>query len=347
MQGDDGLKLFLTLITYKCYTIEYELGNSPAQHAMRAGLRKILWEAAVKNSSGKKRRFDYITIILVVVLLIGVGVMAYPSVSDYWNSLHQSEAIASYIEEVEDLTSEQYEAVLEEAQEYNEYLAAKDNQWEWDDAEDEWYFSQLKVGTSSVIATIEIPSVDISLPIYLGTSDGVLQVGVGHVEGSSLPIGGKGTHAVLSGHRGLISAKLFTDLADVVVGDLFYINVLNETLTYEVDQILIVLPEDISALEIDPNEDYVTLVTCTPKGVNTHRLLVRGHRVDTPDGTTVIMVTGEATVMSKILVAPFIAVPVLVILFFAVMLYPGKKRKRPEMPGEPEKLEEQKEPDDS
>ncbi len=309
----------------------------------------MLWEAAVRKSSGKKRRFDYITIILVVILLIGVGVMAYPSVSDYWNSLHQSEAVASYIEEVEDLTSEEYAAVLDEAEEYNEYLAAKDNQWEWDDAEDEWYFSQLKVGTSSVVATIEIPSVSISLPIYLGTSDGVLQIGVGHVEGSSLPIGGKGTHAVLSGHRGLISAKLFTDLADVVVGDLFYINVLNETLTYEVDQILIVVPEDVSALEIDPDEDYVTLVTCTPKGVNTHRLLVRGHRVETPEDALTLVATGEATVISKILVAPFIGVPVLVILFFGVMLFPGKKKKKPEKLrwsddlvdlGEPEKSEE-------
>ena len=282
----------------------------------------------MKNSSGKKRRFDFLTFFLVAILVIGVGVMAYPTFSDYWNSFHQSEAVASYIEEVEDLTTEEYATILEEAQEYNEYLAAKDNQWDWDEEEEEWYYSLLKVGTSSVVATIEIPSVDISLPIYLGTSEGVLQIGVGHVEGTSLPIGGKGTHAVLSGHRGLVSAKLFTDLAKVVEGDLFYINVLNETLTYEVDQILTVVPEDVSALEIDPDEDYVTLVTCTPYGVNTHRLLVRGHRVDTPEGTSTAVATGEATVVSKILVAPFIGVPVLVILFLAVMLRPAKKEKK-------------------
>lgn len=277
------------------------------------------------KKTGKK--FDFVSLILVIFLLAGLSLVLYPSVADYWNSFHQSRAIASYVEQAKNMGVDEYDSMLTDAHSFNTYWNTKSNQWAVSDLERQYYYETLNIGGSGIIGQIDIPSISVNLPIYHGTSDGVLQVAVGHIEGTSLPVGGVGTHSVLSGHRGLPSAKLFTDLDDLIVGDIFYIRVLNEVLTYEVDQILIVLPNDVSSLEIDPEQDLVTLVTCTPYGINSHRLLVRGHRIETTEAAKIVIITGEATMVDKLLVAPFIGVPILVLLFFGVMLAPKRKAK--------------------
>jgi sortase A len=212
-------------------------------------------------------------------LLLGTGLFLYPTVSDYWNYLHQTKAIAEYTEGVEHMDSVDYEALMEEAKAYNQELTKKADRWNLSEEEEQEYEQVLDPFGTGMMGHIEIPKIQVSLPIYHGTSDGVLQVGVGHLEGSSLPVGGEGTHAVLSGHRGLPSASLFTDLDKLEIGDHFIIQVLKETLTYEVDQIKVVEPEDLTKLTIEEGEDLCSLVTCTPYGINTHRLVVRGHRI--------------------------------------------------------------------
>ena len=219
------------------------------------------------------------TILLILIFLIGLSLLLYPTVSDYWNSLHQSRAIAEYAEQVANLDDDLYEGLWADAQRYNETLLDKADRYDMTEEERAEYESLLNVSGNGIIGYIEIPMIQCSLPIYHGTEESVLQIAVGHIEGSSLPTGGAGTHCVLSGHRGLPSAKLFTDLDQLAEGDTFILRILDETLTYEVDQILTVLPEQTESLGITDGDDYVTLVTCTPYAVNTHRLLVRGHRV--------------------------------------------------------------------
>ena len=224
------------------------------------------------------------TILLLLILLVGLSLLLYPTVSDYWNSLHQSRAIATYAQAVAEVDDKQYEHMWDDAYEYNQQLKNKSNRWIMTDEEREEYESLLDVSDNGILGYIEIPKIKVSLPIYHGTDEGILQIAVGHIEGSSLPVGGPGTHAVLSGHRGLPSAKLFTNLDELVVGDEFLIRVLDETLTYEVDQILPMVEKDdtdtlTEAMKNVEGEDYVTLFTCTPYGVNSHRLLVRGHSV--------------------------------------------------------------------
>ena len=219
------------------------------------------------------------TILLVLILLVGVAIMLYPTVSDYVNSLHQSGAVATYAQKVENMDSGQYEEILKAARQYNAELAQNPRIAKLTDAELERYMQLLNVDGNGVMGYIEIPSIRVSLPIYHGTSDVVLQAGIGHTEWSGLPVGGEDSHCVLPGHRGLPSAKLFTNLDKLVEGDTFTLHVLNEVLTYEVDQILVVEPQETEALQIVPGKDYCTLVTCTPYGINSHRLLVRGHRV--------------------------------------------------------------------
>lgn len=213
------------------------------------------------------------------MFLAGIGLLLYPTVSDYWNGLHQSRAIAGYDAAVEKLDTARYEELLAEARAYNEALLQNPARFTPTEEETERYRQLLDVSGTGIMAYAEIPKLDTRLPVYHGTDDAVLQIAVGHIEGSSLPIGGAGTHTVLSGHRGLPSAKLFTDLDQLETGDRFALHVLGDTLWYEVDQILTVLPQEMDALAIDAKEDYCTLVTCTPYGVNTHRLLVRGHRI--------------------------------------------------------------------
>ena len=264
------------------------------------------------------------TVILIIVFLVGLSLLLYPSLSDYWNSFRQSRAIASYVESVNHLDQQKYDALLEEARAYNATLVDHPTRFTLSEEEEEAYLSLLG-STGGAVGYIEIPAIKLTLPIYLGTSETVLQVGVGTMEGSSLPIGGESTHAVLTGHRGLPSATLFTDLDRLVQGDMFHIHILNETCTYEVDQILIVEPAEMDALEIVEGEDYCTLVTCTPYGVNSHRMLVRGHRIETPEDAVFVQVSPDALQMDPLFIAPFVAVPILLVLLM-FLLFGGQKR---------------------
>lgn len=258
------------------------------------------------------------TIALVAVFLVGLSLLLYPSVSEWWNSMHQTRAITSYSEAVAGLDDVDYEALLSEAQAYNESLVGKADRFRLTDEELEDYEHYLSVEGTNVIGSIRIDKINCDLPIYHGTDASVLQVGVGHLEGSSLPVGGPSTHAVITGHRGLPSARLFTDLDQLEVGDTFVLTVLDETLTYEVDQIRIVEPTDLSALAIEEGEDLCTLVTCTPYGINTHRLLVRGHRVE--NASPEVRVAADAMQVEPALVAPVVAIPLLVALMAGVLV---------------------------
>lgn len=274
------------------------------------------------------KKSGFSTIILILVFLVGLSLLLYPTVSDYWNSLHQSRAIAEYAEQVANLNDELYAKLLSDAQEYNEALSEKVDRYSMSDAERAEYSKLLDVSGSGVIGYIEIPLIGCSLPIYHGTSEAVLQIAVGHIEGTSLPVGGVGSHCVLSGHRGLPSARLFTDLDKLEIGDTFILRVLDETLTYEVDQILIVLPHEMEAIEIDPKEDYCTLVTCTPYGRNTHRLLVRGHRIDNQEEAKTVRVTADALQIEPVIVAPLVAVPMLLTLLVIMLINTHRKKRQ-------------------
>lgn len=222
----------------------------------------------------------FITFILVIILLSGLSLLLYPTLSNIWNSYHQSEAIASYKHHVADMKQSKEEEMLSAAHAYNKTLATGVTPFlNLTKSEIETYNHILDVTGTGIMAYVEIPKLKTTMPIYHGTDEAVLEIAIGHIPGTSFPIGGKGTHAVISGHRGLPSAKLFSNLNQLKNGDTFMIHVLGRTLIYEVDQSLTVKPEDLSALKIDPVQDYCTLVTCTPYGVNTHRLLVRGHRI--------------------------------------------------------------------
>lgn len=273
----------------------------------------------------KRHKFRISTIVLLLIFLVGLSLLLYPTVSDYWNTLHQSRAIAGYTEQVSTLDNDTYERLLAEAQAYNAALLDKADRFQLSEEDLAEYNNTLCVPGTNVIGYIKIDKINVYLPIYHGTDEAVLQVGVGHLEGSSLPVGGAGTHCVISGHRGLPSAKLFTDLDKLETGDTFSLYVLDETLTYEVDQIRIVLPSEMTDLAIQDGQDYCTLVTCTPYGINTHRLLVRGHRVaDTADDSGV-RVTADAMQIDTTAVAPLVAVPLLVLLLIGLLF---KTRKR-------------------
>ena len=266
------------------------------------------------------------TIVLVILLLIGLSLLLYPTVSDYWNSFHQTRAIATYAENVAALDNASYDAIWDTARQYNRNLCSRSNSFLLSEEQKAEYESLLDISGQGVMGYIEIPEIDVSLPIYHGTEDPVLQVAVGHLEWTSLPVGGESTHCVLSGHRGLPSAKLFTDLDKLREGDTFLLRVLDEILTYEVDQILIVEPQDTAALEIVEGQDYCTLVTCTPYGINTHRLLVRGHRIDNIEEVKTVRVTADAVQIEPMLVAPVVAIPMLLILLILLLL-PRRRKK--------------------
>lgn len=230
--------------------------------------------------SRKKRIFDGIRII---ALLFFVGVLLYPTVSDYLSRIHSSKVIQSYEKSIVGLDQETKNKMLQEAQAYNSSLIGKEELYDpfmSIEKVDKYYMSLLNSNGDGVMGYIQIPRIDVKLPIYHTTSDKVLQKGVGHLQGTSLPIGGKSTHVALSGHRGLPSSSLFTDLDLLEIGDIFYMEVLGNTSAYKIDQIKIVLPTETKDLEIVDGKDYVTLITCTPYSVNTHRLLVRGTRID-------------------------------------------------------------------
>ncbi len=220
------------------------------------------------------------TIFIILIFLVGLGFISYPTVSNLWNQAHQSRAIATYSKQVEKLDDSENKKMLKAARKYNKSLLKKSDHWKLSKKDKKKYESLLDVSGTGIMGYIEVPKIDCSLPIYHGTDEGALQIAIGHLEGSSLPVGGKSTHCVLSGHRGLPSARLFTDLDQMEEGDIFILNVLGRKLAYEVDQIRVVLPEEMSDLEVIEGKDLCTLVTCTPYGINTHRLLVRGHRTE-------------------------------------------------------------------
>ena len=270
------------------------------------------------------------TIALILLFLGGLSVLLYPAISDYINSQSQSRAISDYSEALAQLSEIDYSEMLEAAHRYNEALLTNPARFAMNDSEKAEYFSILDFSGTGVIGTLQIDAIKVNLPIYLGTEENTLQVGIGHLEGSSFPIGGKATHSVISGHRGLPSSTLLTDADKLVMGDVFVLKILNETLYYEIEKSFIVLPENLDNLRIDPNEDYCTLVTCTPVGVNSHRLLLRGKRIF-PDGE-------EETLRSRNLRADarpagifvqyaIAAVPV-VIAALILMLVQSKKSKK-------------------
>ena len=272
----------------------------------------------------KKNRSN---IILILIFLVGLSVMLYPTVSDYINQKNQSRAVASYSEEVENLSDVDYQAYFDAADDYNRRLAETPDAF-YRPEEVSGYTDTLDVSGTGIMGYITISKIGVELPIYHGTSDGVLQVAAGHLEGSSLPVGGAGTHAVISAHRGLPSAKLFTNLDELEVGDTFTITVLDRVLTYEVDQISIVLPTETDLLQPVEGKDYVTLMTCTPYGINTHRLLVRGKRIENAENQKHIRVTADALRIEPIIVAPALAVPMLLVLLVVMLAVPYLRKRK-------------------
>ena len=268
---------------------------------------------------------NLLTVVMTAGLLVGIFLLLYPSVANYWNSFHQSRAIASYTETVTNMSKEDYDRILKSARAYNKRLSETGFHWVMSDAEREAYNKELNIGGGGIMGYISVPKFHNRCPIYHGTDEAVLQTAIGHLESTSLPVGGKGSHCAISGHRGLPSARLFTDIDKIREGDTWTITVLNETLTYECDQIRIVLPEDLSDLKIEKGKDLCTLITCTPYGINTHRLLVRGHRVPNAHGTA--DVTADAIQIEPIYIAPFLAGPILLILII-ILLIATRRAKR-------------------
>ena len=261
------------------------------------------------------------TILLVLIFFVGLAVMLYPTISDYINQRNQTRVVNSYAQQVDGLSDADYTAYFDAADVFNQEIAADPDALYHADRFST-YSTTLDVTGTGIMGYITIPRIGVELPIYHGTSDAVLQVAAGHLEGTSLPVGGESTHAVISAHRGLPSAKLFTNLDDT-----FTITVLDRELTYEVDKISIVLPTEVDELKVVDGKDYVTLMTCTPYGINTHRLLVRGHRVTAPENLKRIRVAADATRIEPILIAPLLAVPLLLLLLIG-LLVSGRKRKQ-------------------
>lgn len=266
------------------------------------------------------------TVLLIATFVAGLSLLLYPTVSNYWNTLHASRAVATYVDAVQNMGEDKRREMLQKAIDYNKSLTSDNQRLTISSARRQEYESILDVDGNGMIGYIEIPNVNITLPVYHGTNDDVLQIAIGHLDWTSLPVGGMSTHCVLSGHRGLPSAKLFTNLDQVKEGDTFVIRVLDEVLTYEVDQIRIVEPAAVDDLMIENGKDYCTLVTCTPYGVNSHRLLVRGHRVENESES--IRVTSEAIQIEPLIVAPAIAIPTLIIIFVLLIASSNKKKKK-------------------
>ena len=269
------------------------------------------------------------TIFLLLVAFVGLSLLLYPSVSNYWNALHSSRAISDYVETVGNMDAQRKRALLEEAHAYNKKLFDDGYNLVLPEPRKESYFKLLDVTGTGIMGYIEIKKIDVFLPIYHGTSDAVLQTAVGHIEGSFLPVGGVNTHSVLSGHRGLPTAKLFTHLDRMEIGDLFTLHILDETLTYAVDKITVILPGELEPLNVVPGADLVTLMTCTPYGINSHRLLVRGHRVANPEDVETILISGDALRANAGVVAVFFAIPVLLAIFVLVLIRSPRPQKPP------------------
>ena len=277
----------------------------------------------------KKKKNSFSTFILLIALAIGLSLLLYPTVSDYWNSLVQSKAVATYAEAVSNMDENQYQSLMQSAQQYNRELLK--HPWGYGVPKElsNRYEKELAVDDSGIMGIVEIPSIGVDLPVYHGTDEDILQVAIGHLNWSSLPVGGASTHCVISGHRGLPSAKLFTNLDQLREGDTFLLRVLDEILTYEINTIAVVEPGDTSSLRIVKDKDLCTLVTCTPYGVNSHRLLITGHRVDTVEDAKTVRVVSDAMLVEPLLVAPMIAVPILLMIVI-VLVIPRKGKKKKE-----------------
>ena len=289
-----------------------------------AGSAQAAGEAVTKEKGkAKAKKRSLSNILMGIALAVGTMLLVYPKASDYWNSFTQSRSIMGYAEQVAQMSAAEYAKFISEAEEYNAKLAENGNEWHMTQGQKKVYESRLTFDSTGVMGYIDIPKISTKLPIYHGTSDAVLQTSIGHLAESSLPVGGKGSHCVLSGHRGLPSAKLFSDLDKMVQGDTFTLSVLNETYTYQVDQIRVVEPTDLRELTIRPGMDLCTLVTCTPYGVNSHRLLVRGHRVKNANGEA--KVVADALQIQPVHVAPFIMIFIIAGLLVKFVVIPGKR----------------------
>lgn len=270
-----------------------------------------------------KSKRDYSTIILVLIFFIGLSVLLYPTISNYWNTKVQSRAIVDYEAMLANLTPEDYSAVFAEADAYNEQIRQINYPMMYYE-QVPGYEETLNAAGTGIMGYITIEKLLVELPIYHGTSDAVLNVACGHVQGTSLPVGGPSTHSVLSAHRGLPSAKLFTDLDKLEVGDVFTLTVLDRVLTYQIDKIQIVKPNEVESLYVTEGEDYCTLLTCTPYGINTHRLLVRGTRVETPEEKNIYIAT-DAYRIDSLILAPIVAAPMLLVLLIILLVRHPKK----------------------
>lgn len=272
----------------------------------------------------KLKRGSITTLILVGMMVVGLGLIAYPTFADWWNRSHSRAVIYSYSEQIDSMNPEEFEAVKEEARAYNASLLEKNNRYIQSAEEYAYYESLLDVTGNGVMGYIDIPKIRVTLPIYHSVDEEVLQRSVGHMPGTSLPVGGESTHCVITGHRGLPSARLFTDINRLTEGDTFQMKILDETLTYQVDQIRKVLPEELNDIRIEEGKDYCTLVTCTPYGVNTHRLLVRGHRIATEEE---LHITPDAVQMNTLLIAGAIAL-IIITVMIAVWLIATRNKKQ-------------------
>lgn len=279
----------------------------------------------MKNNGKKKKRFSS-TFFIVIVLIAGLSLLLYPTISDYWNSYHSSLAIADYSRIMSEIDDSEYDRLLTDARQFNYELASRKNTFFLPEEKKAEYNELLNVLGTGMMGYIDIPSIDVEIPVFHGTSDATLQTSVGHLEWSSLPVGGENSHCVLSGHRGLPSARLFTDIDKLTVGDIFMLNILNEVFTYEVDSILITLPHETDALRIIEDGDYCTLVTCTPYGINSHRLLVRGHRIENTEEVKEARIVADAMQIEPMIVAPIVAIPMLLVLLLILIFKPVKKK---------------------
>ena len=268
------------------------------------------------------------TLLLIVIFLIGLSLVLYPSVSNWWNQTRSSKVISDYSELVAQMDDDTYDRMWAQAVAYNESRAGMLNPFLLTQEQKQAYQQVLNLDGNGVMGYIEIPSLGVSLPIYHTVNEDILQVAVGHLDWSDLPVGGEGTHSVMSGHRGLPSAKLFTDLDDLRPGDTFLLRILDNLLTYEVDQILIVEPHQVEDLKREPGLDLCTLVTCTPYGINTHRLLVRGHRVENTPEAAVVRVTANAVPVDPLIVALIVAIPMMAVALTWLIHRSNQKQKQ-------------------
>ena len=289
----------------------------------------------------KKKNGSASTIALVAIFFVGLSVLLYPTISDFWNEKRQSQAIMNYDDLIVDLTPEDYSEIFAKADAYNKKIRNMSFPFMNHKNIADEYYDTLDINGDGMMGYITIEKIKVQLPIYHGTSDKVLNSAVGHVEGSTLPVGGKSTHSVLSAHRGLPSAKLFTNLDKVEVGDVFTVRILDRTVTYQVDQILIVLPHETDNLNIVQGEDYCTLVTCTPYGINTHRMLVRGTRIENIEPDRVINVITEAYQIDPLIVTPAVAAPMLGLLLI-VLLYKSRSANKKSKKNKEDKAQEDK-----